>query len=341
MNTRLPTREPGIDLEGIADADALRARLRAGRKTGCVAWIELHGLAVDNPNIHGALLHALTPFGLGGQRGGKPPTAAVLDWTRVEKVSAEGLALFAVLAGTLQSRGVDVIACAPGDGDVAALLETSDIRASCPDVRWIACASRYVNRARHCVESLAPAIPFGGALGRSPVRAFLASVGRVLGDLGIDGAETALATDAVAELLLNVLTHAGAEHASAAMLLHRRRRPRVVEIGVADGGTGIATNILAQPRHAWLAPLSDRAATAAVFEHALSGRDDADGGGGMTRIMRRLVDTCRATVTVRSGAAKIVLGHAGDGGLMAGRLRVAGHTFGWGTQTRIALTLDS
>lgn len=322
---------PPFDARGVASAEDLRRRLLEDRRAGRAAWIELRGLSIGRADMHGALLHALTAFRLGADHGRTVPSTAVLDWTNVDGTSAEALAMFAVLVRTLVSQGISVVICEPEDGDIGAALEASAIRAACGSVTWIPRVSRQLRR----VEVLAPSAQFGGALGRAPLRPFLAAVVEALQQLGVHDDRVALVADALMEILLNVITHAEAEHAAGVLVLHRRRRPRVVEVGVADSGMGIATNILMQPRHAWLAP-SDRGVTEAVFAQALSGRDATEGGGGMTRIVRRLVDTCGATVIVRSGAAKITLTGSGAGGLS-----VVGHTFGWGTQTQVVIPLET
>ena len=321
-----------FDAGGVASAEDLRRRFLEDRRAGRVAWIDLRGLSIDRTDMHGALLHALTAFRLGADHGRAVPGTVVLDWTNVDGTSAEALAMFAVLVRTLVSQGISVVICEPEDGDIAAALEASAIRTACGTVTWIPRVSRRLRR----VEALAPSAQFGGALGLASLRPFLAGVVEALQQLGTDEDRVALVADGVMEILQNVITHAEAEHAAAVLVLHRRRRPRVVEVGVADSGMGIATNILIQPRHAWLAPFSDRGTTEAVFAQALSGRDATEGGGGMTRIMRRLVDSCGATLIVRSGAAKITLTGSGAGGLS-----VVGHTFGWGTQTRLVIPLET
>lgn len=294
----------------------------------------MDGLRVDRADTHAALLRALTAFGLGDTDGGRaPPKHAVLDWTRVDGMSAEALALFPVLVRTLAGQGVRITVCEPADGDVIDALAASGVRddlvARCGDVAWVACAC---DGRRRRVEALVPAAFFAGALGKGGVRALLLAMDAALARIGLAPERAALVSDALSELVVNVLRHAEAAHATVVVLLHCRRRPRVVEIGVADSGMGITANLLQQPRHAWLKLLSDRGATAAVFGGALSGRDADAGGGGMTRIMHRLVNEGGAVVTVRSGAAKLTLAAPSAGGLT-----MVGHTYGWGTQTRIAV----
>ena len=322
---------PNALLDGVASVGELRRRLIEDCKTGRAAWIQLHGLSVDQPNVHGALLHALTAFRLGGDHGRVAPRIAVLDWTNVDGTTAEALSMFAILVRTLVARGVAVVVCGPADGDIANALEASGIRATCGDVKWIFCDCRRRGRA----EVLVPSSHFAGTLGRAALGPFLAATVTTLEGLQIRADHIALFADALMEILVNVVTHAGAEQATASLILHCRRRPRVIEVGLADSGMGIATNMLMQPRHAWLATMSDRAATEAVFGQALSGRDAADGGGGMTRIMKRIVNACNSTLIVRSGAAKLTLT-----GPLQGGASLVGHTFGWGTQTRLTLPVE-
>jgi hypothetical protein len=141
------------------------------------------------------------------------------------------------------------------------------------------------------------------------------------------------------ELLHNVLSHASARHASAVALLHVRKRPRVLQVGIADDGVGIAGAVLHQERHRWLEWFHDTSVTEAVLQQALTGRPsapEAGNGGGMARIIRRLLSESASTVMLRSGAALILLRST-----TPDRCERHTLTYGAGTQVRLEIRLGA
>jgi hypothetical protein len=133
--------------------------------------------------------------------------------------------------------------------------------------------------------------------------------------------------------LQNVLAHSGAQHACAVALVHPLKRPPEVEVGIADGGRGIASGVLSQERHGWLFSFTDGAVTAAALTRGLSGRAEDDGGGALAGLIRGLIRECGATVVVRSGAALLRLNPPD------GRCAPCNLSCGWGTQTLIRVRI--
>lgn len=101
---------------------------------------------------------------------------------------------------------------------------------------------------------------------------------------------------------------------------------------------GIPTSLLTQVRHARLAEYSDALATRAALRDPLSGRSEemvgAFTGGGMARMVKRLVTDAGATVTFRSGAALVRINPSSGDDPVVSRL-----TYGHGTQTRIEIPI--
>jgi hypothetical protein len=140
------------------------------------------------------------------------------------------------------------------------------------------------------------------------------------------------------EVLHNVLSHAGATHGAATALLFPRRRPKILQIGIADDGLGIAGTVLRDPHHEELAWFSDARVTGAVIRDNLSGRGavsgEREGGGGLARVVKRLLLETASKVFLRSGAALVVLRSEDPEHFLFHRL-----TYGTGTQIRLELRL--
>lgn len=316
----------GVDGPAWLTSDDVRRAFGYDRRSGRIAWLRLEGLSLDEVHTHGAIFHGLRPFGLCGDCGRAAPEVAVLDWTRVAAFGAEGVALYAVLARELLGRGVRVVACGPEDGDLAVALDETALGVV-PGLEWVT-GRREAPRGR--VQTLGRGAVFGHALGGGALDEFLDDLEVGLSRAGITGPQTHLLIATVLEVLQNVCSHADAQYAAVTALLFPRRRPRVVQIGVADGGIGVAGHVLAQERHGWLAAFSDASVTEVVLHRALSGRDAAVGGGGMSGIIRQFLRTCDATMTLRTGTALLSLSSRDPD-----RYRKTLLTYGVGTQTRL------
>jgi hypothetical protein len=323
-------------MAAVQSAQELRVRVRGERKAGRLAWVDLRGLAIDGHDTHAGLLRAASAFGLGIREVRSRPTTAVLDWSYVSTVPAEGLSFLVVLAHALSARGVAIVMCEPELREVAVALDESGIRQHLPDVVWIPIQTAGEQRR---ARVLVPLIEFAGKRGTSAIAPFLSTLDAALSAQLVDVNRAALITATAMEVIQNVLAHADTEFAASIAVLHYRRRPPVITMGIADAGVGIGTSMLDHPRHAWMTAVADRGATSAVFGTALSRRDADQGGGGMVRIIRRLVEEAGATVLVRSGAACATIrsDHTKKGG--SALVSIAGHTVGWGTQTHVSIPI--
>lgn len=296
------------------------------------AWIRLDGLSLNVDSTHSALCHALTPFGLGAEPGHAVPTLVVLDWSTVTDCSAEGIAFFAVLVRRLSAMGVRVIACQPLGTAVSEVLKCSGVRSVCGPTEWVPCPCEK----GFAAESLAPAAIFGPDANDS-VDDFCDGLSTAIRRLGVVRRTAAAVMGTTHELLHNVLSHAHAQHAAATALLLPRKRPQVLQIGVADDGIGITGSVLRHERHQWLSWFHDASVTEVVLHQALSGREaavDGGGGGGLANILQRLLRETPATVLLRSGAAYITLRSTAPDHFEKTAL-----TYGAGTQFRLELRL--
>src|SRR5690349_6647272 len=258
--------------------ESLRNSSRASRKAGETAWIRLDGLSVEDGTTHAALCHTLTRFRLGADTGRPVPKIVVLDWSTVENCSAEGLAFFAVLATRLLADGLRVIACEPSVGAIAQVIRQSGVHAACQPLTWIPCTC---DKSR-TVESLAPIATFSSESNET-IDLFCETLSEGLKQVGLSRKQAAMVMGTMQELLHNVLSHANAAHGVAASLLFPKKRPKVVQIGIADDGAGIPETVLRQGRHEWLQWFHDASVTEVVLSQALSSRDkttESGNGGG-------------------------------------------------------------
>jgi hypothetical protein len=323
-----PTRPMSPEFADIPGVMELRAMLHEDMRAGQVVWCRLNGLSAGRGSTHAALLRMLKDLGLGGEFPRLRPHTVVLDWSTVGACSADGLAFFAVLVRVLSSAGMQVVLCEPGDGDVARILDQSGLRAFYAGHVWIPCPCTPSRR----TDVVAPAAVFGGSDGRGNAEQFVYQLDQALDEMRVDPRLACLLSGICVDLVQNVHSHAGGVQASAVSLQHSRRRPPVVEIGMADGGDGIAAHLLSQERHAWLTSFTDATVVEAVFGRALSGRGGEAGGGGLSRLIRRLRDDFDTTVVVRSGAG--LLSFSGPSVQKCACHRL---TCGWGTQTLISV----
>jgi hypothetical protein len=320
---------PDLQFQSLA---ALRDSFVPWSRTGKGMWLRMGGLATDDARAHGALCNALNRL-LGAAAGGAPD-ALVLDWSGVSNCSAEGLALFGVVVRRLSEAAVRIIVIEPDFTDTQAAIAESRIVDGCGELDWVPSVASKRSSLRCCTRAAA----FSGTANESvddfydglseTLRAHDVPRPAVLGIMG-----TAM------ELLHNVLSHAGASHAAAAAFVLPRRRPPVLQLGIADDGIGIPSTVLRHPRHEWLNWFSDAGVMRAVIREQLSGREDTDhsletGGGGMARMIRRLLEETTSEVTLRSGSALIRLSSNDPDQYEIHRL-----TYGAGTQVRVELRL--
>lgn len=314
-----------LDVQGIDDPRELWQALHPARTDGRCAWIRLGGLPAESDGHHRGLMRELGRFGLGSEVLAAPPELAVLDWSTVQGCTADGLALFAVAARELVSRGTSVVACGPGDGEIAGALHGTGLRDACEGVRWVACGAGAPRRLR----VLGPASLFGTGADSGAHGRFVGQLYQALRMVQMEMDRVNRVVSTTVDLLQNVLAHSGAQHACAVALVHPRRRPPEVEVGIADGGRGIVSGVLSQERHSWLLSFTDGTVTSAALTHGLSGRAEDDGGGALAGLIRGLIRECGATVVVRSGAALLRLNPPD------GRCAPCNLSCGWGTQTLI------
>lgn len=315
----------------LSSPDALYGTLLPELRSGKALWLRLRGVGLDDAGAHRGFLTTLVSKGFGDQSV-KAPRTLVLDWSTTDLCTAEGIAFFTVVARHFAHRGCRVLACGASGAALNRVLADSGAREASACTAWVpVSAMGQVN-----VQSLAPIAIFGPA--RHPsIDTFTDALSARSRECGLANRAAAAVVGVTNEFLHNVLSHGDVRHAAAAALLFTRRRPRVLQIGLADDGVGIPASMQAQPRHAWMADFFDTLTARAVLRGALSGRpEDVPGaftGGGMTRIVRRLLSDLKATVTLRSGAALLQL-HGNTDDSRDTRL-----TLGHGTQTRIEIPL--
>lgn len=315
------------DITSVTDAQVLRRVLQPACAEGLCTIIRLGGLSAESSGNHRGLLSQLARFGLGAELCSPPPVMAVLDWSVVRTCAADGLAFFGVIVRELSARGVHVVVCEPADGDLAGALQNSGIRNAFSAIHWIPSDSGPARR----VEVIAPAALFGCTGSLQAPKVFAYQLHRALTAARVEPRRVERLVGAVVDLFQNILAHSDAEHACAVAVLHRRKRPPEIEVGIADGGRGIVTGVLMQERHHWLLPFTDAGVASAALTHGLSGRAEAEGGGALTGLIRELLDDCGATVIVRSEAALLTLSPR-RGGCVPVHL-----SHGWGTQTLIRM----
>lgn len=320
---------PSLQLQSLA---TLRESFVPWSRTGKGMWLRLGGLATDDARVHGALCNALER--LFAAEAGAVPEALVLDWTGVSNCSAEGLALFGVVVRRLSEQAVRIIIVEPDFTDTQAAVAESRVIEECGGLDWVPSAASKRSILRCCTRAAA----FSGAANES-VDDFLDGLSDALQAHAVPPPGIRALMGTAMELLHNVLSHAGASHAAAAAFVLPRRRPPVLQLGIADDGIGIPSAVLRHPRHEWLNWFSDAGITRAVIRDQLSGRGDTEhgpeiGGGGMARVIRRLLEETTSEVTLRSGSALIRLTSDDPDHYDVHRL-----TYGAGTQVRVELRL--
>jgi len=314
-------------------ATQLRARIRAARGSFAAVFIRLDGLAVEPATTHSAMLQYLRRAGIGEELAGLPPTVVALDWSCVDRCPAEGLALFGVLVRTLQLRGCSVIVCGPMSRDLAAVVAESGLQQHSEPARWIGGDPTGARRS----TSIAAAVLFRSPASGTAVTPFLMAVEAVMlrhsaGTHAID-----LTASLLMELIQNVGTHAPGAWASLVGVLYCRRRPPVIEIGLADSGDGLPKTVLSGPRLRSLVPLCDVSLLEVFMANGVTSRPADVGGGALRDVVLGFLDVVpTGVVLIRSGSALIRLDRA-----LARSFRPTQLTYGLGTQIRIEIPLTN
>jgi hypothetical protein len=301
----------------------------AAKRSGYLLWLQSRGLAIDTGMWHAAFCGCLRQFGLGGENTGRIPACAALDWTACDDTSAEALAMFAVVVRRLRRNDVAVYACEPGARSISDVLDRSGIRSECSDVQWIGNFSAD----GRALESFVPAAVWACGDDSSAHR-FCDQLGAALRAAGTTKCLRRGVMSTTVELIHNIQSHSGAHFAAAAALLLPRRRPSVLQVGVADDGIGIPDAILSQPLHEWLSWFPDASVMEVVLQHALSGRQSQT-GGGMAHHVRRLIGEALCRVDIRSGASHLVLSSDKPTTFTKTHLNA-----GLGTQVRLEVRLE-
>lgn len=299
-------------LSGInsTSSEELRGELRAQLRSGEARWIQLKGLSAENALHHRALCATLAAIGLNAARGTQVPQLVILDWSTVDECAADGVALFCVIATSLLDRGTRVVVCMPAGSDLAQVVGDALAQAVRAEVTRITVPQTPSQR----VQCVTPPVSLG--LNSKPaIRGFCEGL-----SAGLQRRESAERTRKAimafaTELVLNSLQHAQATSVRATALLYTRRRPQVIEIGLADNGVGITESLVSTPAFARLGHLHDTSVVEFVLDQAASARSMPDSAaasrGGFGQAIKALVETVTASVTIRSGRALLTVGSDG------------------------------
>jgi signal transduction histidine kinase len=306
----------------------MRDELEQGR----AFWAYLGGLSLEQPNNHSLLqgLFRRMGLGIGGMAFTGPPSRVVLDWSRVERMSAEGFAQFAVMVGTLLDGGCQVTILSPAWSDLQQALAELGLCSWPPTVSWVECDVVPTSR----IQALVPAAIFGGPLGRGNIGEFLDGLSRELRRLNASKQPAELLEAAAIELTQNSHAYATGARVVVVALMEHRRRPRRIQIGLADAGPGISNHLLQRLEHERLAPFTDFTVVETVLAHALTGRVGGH-GGGFSRLAERITKQHEGSVWVRSGEGLVRFGEGGGGRMSGVRLGA-----GFGTQVRVTLPIQ-
>lgn len=316
---------PAVPVVELHSLETLRASLGEATRTGATAWIRLRGLDIDDAMAHSALCNTLERLGLARGAAATPPQLVVLDWSTVGECSAEGVAFFATLAQQFVRDGVRVIVPEPAVEAIRGILTESGLRAGCEGLEWVPCEAS----GRGAGRSVARAAIFS-ALANESVDDFCDDLSATLEELRVPRVTARAVTGTTFEMVHNVLSHAAAPHGAAIALLFPRRRPKILQVGIADNGLGIPEALLRHPRHEWLGWFSDAEVTTRVLSGNLSGRGAEEGGGGLARAVKRMLTETPSRLLLRSGAALITLESSSPERFIRRRL-----TYGTGTQIRM------
>jgi hypothetical protein len=296
---------------------------------GQAYWVHLPGLSLERPDTHSVFQRLLRRIGLGigGAPFSGPSSRVVLDWSHVETMSAEGFALFSVTVATLLEAGCEVIVCGPACSDLRQALADLAVGSWSRTVSWVECDVVSMRR----VRALVPAAIFGGQLGQGNIGDFLDGLSRELNRLRTPTVQAELLEAVAVELTQNSRAHATGARVTVVALMEIRRRPRRIQIGLADAGPGIANHLLQRLEHEPLAPFTDFTVVETVLVHALTGRAGGH-GGGFSRLAEKITKHHGGSVWVRSGEGLVRIGESRDGRSTGVRLGA-----GFGTQVRVTV----
>lgn len=320
-----------IEIHDAKSAEVLRTLLQSELKKRETVWLDLRGISVHRVAEHSAFMRALADLGFDPEPPQALPRRVVLDWSGVDTVSAEGIAFFSVLVRYLLEIEVKVLVCSASCADIAEVLWETGLRSALSEVNWVPQPSVPSNR----IRAIGHAAVLRGAEGRARASKFVNGLGNSLREFEFEGNAVGLAEAVAMELLQNVLEHSGDVWATAVSLVQHRRRPPWIQIGVADLGAGVAEHVLAQVRHQDLGQFSDLAVIQAVFSAALSGRASGSGGGGLSMLVKDIVERHGGEAWVRSGSGLVGFSTGGKRWVRPTHL-----TAGFGTQIRISFPVD-
>lgn len=263
--------------------------------------VDLAGLSVASPTINSILLGSLHRCGLSGEAIDDNPLQARLDWSRADGCAADGLAFFAVVSTQLRQLGRLAGVVAPSDNRLAALLESLVLPLRLRDSSENWTTSPLPGFAGRQADLVAATVLRGGG---ANVDAFLNSCAHAV-ESHRDAILSRRVMSCVHELVANMLEHGAGTPAAAVALRFPRRRPVTIQIGLADGGVGVAATLLQQDRHSTLAPFRDATILDVVFRNGFSGRPLGDGGGAFGRLFVEVAASKGVEIAIRSGRGRI------------------------------------
>jgi hypothetical protein len=311
---------------GCSNVTELRRTLSQSLRTGQAKWLRLDGLSVNSLRTHDGLQMSLRSFGAFGDLGLLQPSIVVLDWGSAFPGDADGLAFFPILSRLLIAAGAKVIACMPNNSNLASIVEKSDCVALAGEgISWIP----GVPGVPGSYEPVAPVILLPNGKGQG-LGALINCVEQRMRDIGCSNVID-LTSSLLVELIQNVQAHSDCTYAGIGTVLLKRRRPPVLQVGIADDGVGIAVNLLSQPRHAWLGQFCDATIAETTLAHEMSGREVGN-GGSLGALMRKFLGETCSQVILRTGTAHLSMSSEAPDAY-----RTRSLTYGVGTQLLIEI----
>ncbi len=293
----------GVVVVQALDAGRLRDATRDDVRARRTCWLPMEGAALGDPDAHRGFVHHAAAGGVvPGVEDAPAPEAVVFDWSRTGMPAAEAAAYFAVVLQRCGEGGISRrYVVLPERTDASVVVE-----AACgPELNGRSTdGSETVRRACRLLASTGP-IPCSSL---APVARFMDELSRSLVAAGA-GEPGRRAVAIAQEVIGNVFGHAAASRMCAVALLFTRRRPAVIQVGVADDGRGIPRAVLDRAEYRGFGLLHDASVLHAVVarqltERASDGGADADGRGGLGAMLGEQLPALGA-VRVRSGAALV------------------------------------